>query len=95
MKRGTPQWRASVAAGAHGVRPHPFVREVLKRYGTVSAWARLRGVSVKTVSSWYARRSKKTIPRRWADLIASEFRDEKSGRSLVPATVKTWPNGIL
>lgn len=116
MKRGTPQWRASVAAGAHGVRPHPFVREVLKRHGTVRAWAAIhcgtcgksrawhayvaqdhayRPLPLATASSWTAKGSKKTIPRRWADLIASEFVDEKSGKSLVPATRKTWPNGIL
>ena len=90
-------YRAEVAAGMHSRngRPHIFVQRVLKRHGTVTAWAKLRRVPVSTVASWYSRRSKKSIPRRWADLIASEFVDETSGKSLVPATGRTWPNGIL
>lgn len=74
---------------------HPFVREVLKRHGTISAWADARKIPMSTVASWYSARRKKTIPRHWADLIASEFRDKLSGKSLLPATRETWPNGIL
>ena len=111
-------YRAEVAAGMHSRngRPHIFVQQVLKRHGTVTAWARIHcsrccmgeawhayggaghrfvSLPIATASSWYSRRSKKSIPRRWAELIASEFVDETSGKSLVPATGRTWPNGIL
>lgn len=78
---------------------HSFVAAVLgdHRYGTVTAWAEAHDVPLSTVASWYSTnpRSKKTIPRHWADLIASEFLDKESGESLVPATAETWRNGIL
>lgn len=54
-----------------------------------------RTVPLSTVASWYSDKRRKTIPRHWADLIASEFWDRMSGKSRLPANVRTWPNGIL
>ncbi len=90
-------YRAAVSRGMHyrdQRSPCRFVQELLKQWPSVSSWARARKVPLSTVASWYGKR-RKSIPRHWADLIASEFVDKVSGKSLVPATPETWPNGIL
>ncbi len=67
---------------------HPFVREVLSKYPSVSAWADLHGYTVKAVRSWYlSGSSARSIPPEAAELIEREFPS-------LPATEETWRNGI-
>lgn len=106
MPERTAAEKLSISRGMHEAfnkrrraLAHPFVEAVLAdpRFGSITAWAEWHDVPLSTVASWYSTnpRSKKTIPRLYADLIASEFLDKESGESLVPATTETWRNGIL
>jgi hypothetical protein len=80
---------------------HPFTAWLASVNVTVTEWAAAhkdpdtgRPYTMERVKSWYRKRAPREIPRYAADLIASESTDEKTGRVAVPATRRTWKNGI-
>ena len=78
-----PQVEPPRRRGRPTVSKHPFPRAV----GNVAAWARKHGLERETVKSWFAvGDAGRPIPARWAKLIEREHG--------VPATPRTWPNGI-
>lgn len=64
---------------------HPFTRALHGQGMTVTEWAAKHDVDRGTVKFWYIPGGRK-IPRKMADLIQRELG--------VPATAKTWKNGI-
>ena len=64
---------------------HPFTRALHERGKTLAEWAKLNRLDRGTVKWWYVKDGR-PIPRKWADAIAAELG--------VPATVRTWRNGI-
>lgn len=64
---------------------HPFTRALHKQGVTVTEWAAKHEIDRSTVKFWYMDGGRK-IPRKWADIIEGELD--------VPATAKTWKNGI-
>lgn len=59
-------------------------------------WAESHGKKPNTVKSWvkHPSRGGRPIPREYAEAIAKEFVDPRTGESLVPAVDTVWPNGI-
>ena len=64
---------------------HPFTRALHSKGMTITEWAENHGLDRGTVKFWYIAGGRK-IPRKWADVIAKELG--------VPATARTWKNGI-
>lgn len=86
-KVGVPMEAQPLIGGGTG-RPmieHPFTRALHQRGMTVTDWAASHKVDRHTVKFWYVEGGRQ-IPRHWADLIQRELK--------VPATTKTWKNGI-
>jgi hypothetical protein len=84
--RGNVQGQALI--GGREGRPsleHPFTRALHSKGITVTEWAAKHKVDRGTVKFWYMTGGRK-IPRAMADLIQLELG--------VPATAKTWKNGI-
>lgn len=84
--RGTVQGQALIGGGTG--RPsleHPFTRALHAKGLTITEWAAKHDVDRGTVKFWYMSGGRK-IPRAMADLIQRELG--------VPATAKTWKNGI-
>jgi len=74
---------------------HPFTRALAEDNITVSEWAEGHKVSRAQVKGWFANGDGgRGIPRAMADLIEREFTPKGSKTSRVPATIKTWKNGI-
>lgn len=98
MQAPSPSHGANISAAKSKGRT-AFQAALIKRNLSVPEWARAQRkprVEVESAKSWVKRSSKgaRKIPRFWADRIADEFKDEK-GRSEVPATLASWPNGIM
>lgn len=74
--------------------PHPFTAALRRRGRTVTEWAETNGLQRGEVKSWYlASTAGRTIPKKWAEAIEAEFVGA-DGKSEVPATRRTWKNGI-
>lgn len=97
MQASSPSAGANISAAKSKDRL-PFQRALIKRNLSLPEWARAQrrpAVEVETAKSWVKRSAKgaRKVPRSWADRIAIEFVDD-NGRSEVPATLASWPNGI-
>ena len=86
-KVGTDMQAPALIGGAHGrpVMEHPFTRALYSKGLTVTEWAKDHDVDRHTVKFWYVPDGRQ-IPRSMADLIEKELK--------VPATARTWKNGI-
>lgn len=81
---------------------HPFPAWLVSINVTVTEWAAAnkdpetrKPYTRERVKSWYATGSgARAIPRHAADLIAQQSTDEKTGKVAVPATRRSWRNGI-
>lgn len=74
---------------------HPFPRALEAKGLTVAEWAVANKLDRSLVKSWFAPGAAgRRIPAFWATRIAKEFRDPKTGESVVPATEDVWRNGI-
>ena len=73
---------------------HPFSVALSKRASSLSAWAEAHGLDYGKVKGWVSETSPRRIPREWAEKIEDEFRDPKTKKSSVPATLTTWTQGI-
>jgi hypothetical protein len=71
---------------------HAWPRWLAAQGSSVDEWCEKHGVSRNTAKGWYTNRK---IPRKFADLIASESIDAATKKPALPATKRTWPNGIL
>src|SRR5678816_2634681 len=84
------------------VSPHAFAQWLRARNVTITEWAAShedpdtgKPYKRERVKSWIAEGTGgRPIPRPTADVIATEATDPATKRSAVPATKRTWPNGI-
>ena len=95
----SPSAGANISAAKSKARL-PLQVALIKRNASLPEWVeeqnkKKRKLNVETAKSWLKKspRGARKVPRSWADRIAAEFVDEK-GRSEVPATAASWPNGI-
>lgn len=74
---------------------HAFAVWLRARGLTLTEWAFQHGYKRERVKSWIASGGgSRPIPREAADKIATEATPDGAKRSALPATLKTWPNGI-
>lgn len=94
--------RSARRAGRRPDTSHPFPAWLARINVTVTEWAAAhkdpatgKPYTRERVKSWFATGSGgREIPRHAADLIAQQSTDEKTGKCAVPATRRTWRNGI-
>lgn len=81
------EYRSDQVIGRPITSTHPFARALKKAKANVSQWAKKHGETRSKVKSWILDgEGGRPIPRKYAEEIERDFG--------IPATTRTWKNGI-